>query len=872
MPTLALIDGHSLAYRAFYALPSDLATSSGQVTNAVYGFTSMLIKLLGDEHPDAVAVAWDTPARTFRKERFEEYKAQRDAAPDLFRSQLPLIREVAEVLQIAQFEAPGWEADDIIATLARRAADAGWEVLIVTGDRDAFQLIEGPIRVYYTRRGISDTLVADAAYVEGRFGVTPEQYADYAALRGDSSDNLPGVPGVGEKTAARLVTAYGSLEGIYDHIDEQTPKLRENLEAHRDQVFLNRELTRLVDDVDVAADVEELRVRPWDPTEVRSVFDGLAFRSLWDRLQELGGGEPSRPDAVLDVDVRTVSGDELPSGTTLALDGVWDGGDLVGFTVAGDDEALFVPFDRLGSLSEALADPTVPKAMHDAKPVMRALFEAGMEFRGLAFDTALAAYLVNPAQGAQALSDLSGRLLGLEIDPDASERVDGAQGMLDLDGKSGPDLEAAARRVVAVSRLIGPLGDQVADRGGQSLYESVELPLVRVLARMETSGIGADRGYLEELGHSLRDRLTTLEQSIYGAAGEPFNINSTLQLREVLYDRLGLPVLKKTPKGLPSTDASVLQKLIDEHPVVEHLLRFRELEKLRSTYVDGLLPLIAADGRIHCVFNQFGAATGRISSERPNMQNIPVRSEEGRTIRKAFVAPAGSVFVVADYSQIELRILAHLSADAGLVGAFAAGEDIHTATAARVFGVEPDAVGADMRRRAKVINFGLLYGMEAFGLAQRLEIATDEAKEHMEAYFAQFPGVREFMSGIVADARNAGYTETILGRRRYLPELTSDNFRERQAGERMALNAPIQGSAADIIKKAMVDLDAELESEGVPAAMLLQVHDELVIEARADEAEAVADRVRRVMEGIVELRVPLRVDIGVGRSLGDAKH
>jgi DNA polymerase I len=871
MPTLALVDGHSLAYRAFYALPSDLATSSGQVTNAVYGFTSMLIKLLGDESPDAVAVAWDTPAITFRKERFGEYKAQRDAAPDLFRSQLPLIREVSDVLRIAQFEAPGWEADDIIATLARRAAEEGWQVLIVTGDRDAFQLIEGPIRVYYTRRGISDTVVADSAYVEERYGVSPAQYADYAALRGDSSDNLPGVPGVGEKTASKLIASYGSLEGIYENLAEQTPRLRENLEANRDQVFLNRELTRLVDDVAVETRIEDLRLTPWDPTEVRRVFDGLAFRSLWDRLQELGGGEVSQPDEVLDVDVRTISGDEVAGEGLMCLEGVWDDGDLVGLAVASGDEAVFVPFDRLAGLTGILADPSIPKALHDAKTVMRALLEADLDFDGLAFDTALAAHLVNPALGTQSLPDLTGRVLGIEIAPEEATASREAQGTLALDG-AGPDLEAAGRRVVAVSRLVEPLRDEVAARGGQSLLEAVELPLVRVLARMEHAGIAVDREYLEELGHSLRDRLAALEHQIFEAAGEPFNVNSTLQLREVLFDRLGLPILKKTPKGLPSTDASVLQKLTAEHPIVEHLLRFRELEKLRSTYVDGLLPLIEDDGRIHCVFNQTGAATGRISSERPNMQNIPVRSEEGRTIRKAFVAKPGSVFVVADYSQIELRILAHLSADEGLVSAFAAGDDIHSATAARLFGVPLDEVDGDMRRRAKVINFGLLYGMEAFGLAQRMEIGTDEAKEHMEAYFAQFPGVKEFMGGIVAEARNTGYTETILGRRRYLPELTSDNFRERQAGERMALNAPIQGSAADIIKKAMVDLDAELDTGDGKASMLLQVHDELVVEADADRAQAVAEQVRRIMEGIVQLRVPLRVDVGIGASLSDAKH
>jgi len=873
MPKLALLDGHNLAYRAFFALPSDLATPTGQVTNAVYGFTSMLIKLLDDEHPDAIAVAWDTPARTFRKERYEEYKAQREAAPDLFRSQLPLIREVADAMNLVQFEAPGWEADDVMATIATAAAAAGWEVLIVTGDRDAFQLVGGAIRVYYTRRGITDTIIADAAYVVERYGITPAQYPDYAALRGDTSDNLPGVPGVGEKTASKLIAGYGSLEGIYEHLDEQTPKLRENLESSREQVFLNRDLTRLVEDVDVATDVEALRLRPWDPQEVRRVFDALAFRSLWQRLQEVGGGGEPDPNEVLEVEVGTGSGAEAMAaaeGDMLAIDPVWDEGDLIGLAVASADGATFVPFDRLGALADTLADPDTPKAFHDAKPVMRALFEADLDFRGLAFDTALAAFVVNPAAGMQELSDLAARVLGVEIDPETVAERSSAQGTLDFE-VAGVDLEASARRATAVARLVGPLTAELDARGGRSLFEEVELPLVRVLARMEEAGILVDRSYLEELGESLRDRLATLEKSIYQSAGEPFNVNSTLQLREVLYDRLKLPVLKKTPKGQPSTDASVLQKLVDEHPLVEHLLHYRELEKLRSTYVDGLLPLIADDGRIHCLFNQTGAATGRISSEQPNMQNIPVRSEEGRTIRRAFVAAPGCTFVVADYSQIELRILAHLSGDPGLLEAFAAGVDVHAATAARVFGVPGDGVTSDMRRMAKVINFGLLYGMESYGLAQRLEIGADDAKVHMEAYFSQFPLVREFMTGIVAEARNTGYTETILGRRRYLPELTSGNFRERQAGERMALNAPIQGSAADIIKKAMIRLDEELERATTRGVMLLQVHDELVIETPSAGVDGTVDLVREVMEGIVSLEVPLVVDIGTGPSLAEAK-
>ncbi len=880
MPRLALLDGHSLAFRAFYALPPDLATPDGRPTNAVFGFTSMVIKLLGDEHPEAMAVAWDTPEPTFRDAAYAAYKATRKAAPDLFRQQLPLMDEVADCLRIAQFRFPGYEADDVIATMARRAAAAGWEVLVVTGDRDAFQLVGGPIKVVYTRRGISDTVLADSRWVEERYGVTPAQYPDYAALRGDTSDNLPGVPGVGEKTAARLVAEYAGLEGIYEHLADHSPRLRESLEAAREQVFLNRQLTYLLEDVPVEAAPEDLRLQPWDPARVRPVFEALAFRTLWLRLQETGGGEAAVAGGVLDVEVVAAldpAGLAAP-GALLALEPVWEGESLAGVVVAGAGElagagekVAFVTAARLGALMPALADPAVPKALHDAKPLTRALLEAGGDLAGLACDTALAGYLINPTERVPDLSSLASQVLNLEIETEgAAATAVGAQGAFDFDA-TGLDLERAGRRAVAVRRLGEPLTAQLEARGGLSLYREVELPLVRVLARMEEAGILVDRAYLAELGEHLRDRLATLERRVYEAAGEPFNINSTQQLRELLFERLRLPVLKKTPKGAPSTDASVLQKMVDQHPVVGHLLGYRELEKLRSTYVDGMLPLIARDGRIHCVFNQTGAATGRISSERPNMQNIPVRTEEGRTIRRAFVAAPGHTFVVADYSQIELRILAHLSEDAGLLEAFAAGADIHTATAARVFGLAPEQVTPDLRRRAKMINFGLLYGMEAYGLGQRLEIPTEVAKEHMDAYFAQFPDVAAFMQGMVARARADGYTTTILGRRRYLPELASDNFRVRQAAERMALNAPIQGSAADIIKKAMVALDAELAGGGLGATLLLQVHDELVLEVPADRAEDAAALTRRIMEDGVELRVPLRVDLGTGPTLGDAK-
>ena len=878
MPKLALLDGHSLAYRAFYALPADLATSAGQVTNAVFGFTSMLIKLLGDEDLDAIAVAWDVRRPTFRKEQYPEYKAQRDAPPDLFAGQLPLIDEVLSALKISQIRVPGFEADDVIATLATRAEASGWDVLVVTGDRDAFQLVDDTIKVLYTLRGISDTVRADIAWITGKYGIPPDKYLEYASLRGDSSDNLPGVPGVGEKTAAKLISGYGSLEGVYEHLDDQTPRLKENLGAHRDQVFLNRDLMRLVRDVDVKLDdgqdatIDEFALREWDHDEVRAIFDSLAFRTLWDRLVDLGGEAPVEAEA-FEVDVRTATATEdIPTGKLVAVELVRDAGNIAGAIVAVDEVTVFVPEQRFDAMVDALGGGSTI-AVHDVKPLVRAFLERELEPPTLGFDTALAAYLINPAQRTPDLDELAYRELGLTLAPRADGEGPEAQSAFEFDVEStGPDLDAAARRAVAVARLVPLLDDQVDVRGSRALFDEIELPLISVLAQMEEAGIGVDREFLETLRVELLSRLAVLEKKIHEAAGGPFNVNSTLQLREVLFDRLGLPVLKRTPKGVPSTDATVLGKLKEEHPVVASLLQYRELEKLRSTYVDALIPLIDDDGRVRGRFNQMAAATGRLSQEQPNLQNIPVRSEEGRTIRRAFVADAGCQFLVADYSQIELRILAHLSGDTGLVDAFERDLDIHAMTAARVAGIDVGDVTPDARRRAKVINFGLLYGMEAFGLAQRLEISREEAEEHITAYFDQFPYVKEFMAGIVAEARSTGYTTTLLGRRRYLPELSSSNFRDRQSGERMALNAPIQGTAADIIKKAMVVLDNRLRKVDSAAEMLLQIHDELVLEVPDGELEDVIKLTIDVMEGIVELKVPLRVDVASGPTLADCQH
>ena len=871
MPTLALIDGHSIAYRAFFALPPDLATTSGQVTNAAYGFTRMLIKLLADHHPDGLAVAWDVSRQTFRTEAYSDYKAQRAAAPDAFKSQLPLIQEVLSSLGIRQIQQEGFEADDVIASVSEVARQAGWHVLLVTGDRDAFQLVDDHLKVLYTRRGITDVVVADAAWVEDRYGIRPDQYVDYAALRGDSSDNLPGVPGVGEKTAARLVATYGHLEGIYEKLNEQSPKLAASLAAHRDQIFLNRRLMVLVKDLDVQTDLGNLGRGGWDRSRAKQLFESLEFYSLWDDLLLVQPDPAAVPGEALDAEIVVVTDPaklaELAKRRPLVLDLIADWGVAV---ATGGDSAAGIPFEALLSLAGQLTDPLVPKVAHDAKGLIRAVMARGLGFAGLASDTAIAAYLLNPATRAYELNEVAARYLGVEVEsPDREDGEAGRQGTLDLAG--GPDLEAAARRVVTVDRLSGRMDDEIAERGMTELYREVEVPLVTVLAEMEERGIGVDRAYLEELGESIRDQLATLERKVHEAAGEPFNVNSTKDLREVLYNKLQLPVLKKTPHGVPSTDHSVLEKLAVYHPMLEHLLKYRELEKLRSTYVDGYLPLITPEERIHTRFNQMAATTGRLSSDTPNLQNIPVRSETGRTIRRAFVPTPGWTFVVADYSQIELRVLAHTSGDPFLVDAFRSDTDIHLATAARVFGLEPSQVTPEMRRRAKMINFGLLYGMEAFGLADRLGISKEEARQHIDAYFAQFPKVRQFMADVVTTARNTGYTTTLFGRRRHLPELKSDNFRVRQMGERMALNAPVQGSAADIIKRAMIALHAALGSARLETAMVLQVHDELVLESPPGEIEEAGRLIVLVMENVVKLDIPLRVDLATGANLAETK-
>jgi DNA polymerase I len=892
--TVLLIDGNSLTYRAFFALPTDLATASGQVTNAVFGFTSMLVNLLRDHRPDAIAVALDRPEPTFRHERIETYKGNRDAAPDILRQQMGLVREVVESLGIPIFEVAGFEADDVIATLATQGRDAGDDVIVVTGDRDTYQLVEDPhVKVLYNKRGVSDYALYDEAGILERTGVPPALYPQYAALRGDPSDNLPGVPGVGEKTAAKLISTYGGLDGIFEHLDEQTPKLRANLEAHEANVRQNHEVMVLVRDVALEQGISDLAFDPGaiDVDEVRRLFEFLEFNTLFDRLAEAIDtdlGPSASAATVLEAEVTSITTAvdaagvlaELRSGDVpLAVAAAWVGDEgrsaLDGLAVVRDGltgDVVWLPGALLADQSvraqlAALAGPGGRKlAAHQAKPLVRALTSLDVDVRSLALDTALAAYLLDPAESRYLLEELVIRYAGARI-PDGDVA---AEGQLDLEGSATPSSTATARRALAVDRLVAPLLAALDAQGLRALNDDIEVPLVGVLARMEDAGVAVDRAELQ----ALRDRLVAdVERhraAIIEAAGHEFNVNSTLQLREVLFDELGLAPQKKTKTGF-STDAASLEKLVGQHPIIDHLLAYREVEKLRSTYGDGLLQEIGPDGRIHATFNQTVARTGRLSSDQPNLHNIPVRSELGREFRKAFVPAEGYELLVADYNQIELRCIAHLAEDPGLIESFESGRDIHTETASRIFGVEPGDVTVEMRSKAKMVSYGLAYGMEAYGLGQRLNIPTDEAAEILDAYFEAFPAVRAYMERTVAEARERGYTETLFGRRRQIPELASSNYRIRQAGERQAMNAGIQGLAADIFKVALVRLDARLVTDDLDSRLILQVHDEVLLEVPPSEVDATGALVVEVMAGAAELCVPLEVNLAVGSSWAAAK-
>ncbi|UQU63083.1 DNA polymerase I [Couchioplanes caeruleus] len=890
-PRLLLLDGHSLAYRAFFALPvENFSTQTGQPTNAVFGFTSMLINMLRDEKPTHIVVAFDVSRQSFRTEKYADYKAGRSETPQPFLGQVSLVKEVLQALRIPVVEKPGYEADDVIGTLSCQARDAGFDVVISTGDRDAFQLAGEHVTILYPVRGVSEVWRMTPEAIEAKYGVPPERYRDKAALVGEASDNLPGVPGVGDKTAAKWINQYGGLDGIIAHVDEIKGKAGENLRAHLADVMRNYEINALVCDLELPLRPEDVKWQGWDREAVHQVFDALEFRVLRERLYSYL--ETVEPEAEAGFDL---SGTVLRTGEVAA----WLGrhaaaapvgvavtgsfgrgtGSLTGIAVAtGDGPAAWFDPAALDEADERavaawLADPDRPKIIHDAKPAMLAFRAHGWSLAGVRVDTALAAYLAKPDQRAYDLTDLALRYLKRELRVDAPD-----DGQLTFDGL-GEDSAAAEQNVMLRARATLDLADTLIeelsrdDGASQRLLAEVEQPLEIVLGEMEHVGIAADTQYLSELEAHFAAEVKAAQQAAHEVVGREFNLGSPKQLQEILFVERNLPKTKRIKSGY-TTDADALQSLFAQtgDPLLEHLLRHRDVAKLKST-VDGLLKSVSEDGRIHTTFNQTVAATGRLSSTDPNLQNIPIRTEEGRRIRRAFVVGEGyESLMTADYSQIEMRIMAHLSGDEALIAAFNSGADFHAATASSVFHVPVEEVVPDQRRKIKAMNYGLAYGLSAFGLSNQLTITTEEARGLMTEYFERFGGVRDYLQAVVRRAVQDGYTATILGRRRYLPDLSSDNRQRREMAERMALNAPIQGSAADIIKLAMLHIDTAIREAGLKSRMLLQVHDELVFDVAPGEREPLESLVRREMGAAYPLSVPLEVSVGLGHDWNSADH
>ncbi|WP_461031531.1 DNA polymerase I [Streptomyces mayteni] len=889
-PRLMLLDGHSLAYRAFFALPAEnFTTVVGQPTNAIYGFTSMLANTLRDEAPTHLAVAFDVSRVTWRSDRYAEYKATRSATPDEFKGQVELIGELLDTMRVRRFAVSGFEADDVIATLATQAADEGFQVSIVTGDRDAFQLVSDRITVLYPTKGVSELTRFTPEKVQEKYGLPPALYPDFAALRGDPSDNLPGIPGVGEKTAAKWINQFGSLDALAERAEEVKGKAGQNLREHLDSVRLNRVLTELARDVELGCVPADLARQPYDESALTVLLDTLEFRnpSLRERLFAVDPARADEPAPALDE--FTVDGVLLTTGGLapwLAEHGAaplglatlddWKLGagsvHAVALATAEGPAAWFDPA-RLDEADERafagwLADQERPKVVHNAKGVRRVFAEHGWEPAGITMDTALAAYLVQPGRRSFALDALSVEFLARELEQPAE-----SGGQLAF----GADDEAEAESLMRHARTVLDLGEafagRLADVGAAELLTDLELPTSELLARLERAGIAADRGWLERLEQQFAVAVQQAVTEAHASVGHEFNLGSPKQLQEVLFGELGLPKTKKTKTGY-TTDADALAWLATqtEHELPVIMLRHREQARLRTT-VEGLIKTVAPDGRIHTTFQQTVAATGRLSSTDPNLQNIPVRTDEGRAIRRGFVVGEGfEALMTADYSQIELRVMAHLSEDAGLLEAFASGEDLHDTVASQVFGVERDQVDPEMRRRIKAMSYGLAYGLSAFGLSQQLSISPDEARKLMDTYFERFGGVRDYLQHVVEEARSIGYTQTLLGRRRYLPDLTSSNRQRREMAERMALNAPIQGTAADIVKIAMLRVDESLRAEKLASRMLLQVHDEIVLEVAPGERERLEELVRREMAGAVGLRAPLDVSVGWGDTWESAAH
>ncbi len=884
-PILMVLDGHSMAFRAFYALPvENFTTSTGQHTNAVHGFVAMLINLLRNEKPTHVAVAWDLAGGTFRTTEYSEYKAGRAAIPPEFPGQIDLIKEVLDALRIVHLSKENYEADDILATLSTRATTEGFKTLLVSGDRDAMQLVNDQVTVLYPRKGVSDLARMTPEAVEEKYLVPPARYPELAALVGESADHLLGVPGVGPKTAVKWLTAYDGLENLIRQADTVKGKAGQSFRDHLDDVIRNRKLNALVRDLDLDLTLAELARHPWDPKATRAVFDTLEFRTLWDRVRALA--TESDADGV-DDDTLEISGTVLEPRTLndwlsttagrigVDVTGSWGSGsgDVEAVALGGvDGNAVWFDAAELSPEDEDvfaawLADKDRPKAMHSAKGPVEALAERGWEVAGLTCDTELASYLLHPDRRAHKFDDAVRTHLNVALG-EAEENSD--QAMLDF----GEDHFAESmERAVAVTRLADVMEKEVEARGGAELLHDVEMGVQRCLISMERAGIAVDTDIFEGLRSEFDERVTRAQEAAWEAAGEKINLSSPKQLQGVLFDKLDMPKTRRTKSGY-TTDADALAGLYEttEHPFLAHLLEHRDAIKLRQT-VDGLLKEIRDDGRVHTTYMQTVAVTGRLSSKDPNLQNIPMRTEEGRRIREGFVVGEGyESLLSADYSQIEMRIMAHVSGDQSLIDAFQSGQDFHTVTASHVFGVAPEDVSVAQRSKIKAMNYGLAYGLSAYGLSNQLKVSVGEAKELMADYFSRFGKVHEYLEEVVDQARRQGYTETLLGRRRYLPDLTSTNRQRRDMAERAALNAPIQGSAADLIKLAMLATDQKLAEAALTSRVLLQVHDELILEVAKGEEEKVREIVTNAMGHAMDLSVPLTVSIGVGRSWFDAAH
>ncbi|CUQ38285.1 DNA polymerase I [Flavonifractor plautii] len=879
---LMVIDGNSLINRAFYGIRM-LTTKDGQPTNAVYGFVNILLKLLDEEKPDALCVTFDRKAPTFRHLAYEGYKAQRKGMPDELAAQLPVLKDVLAAMNIPRYELDGWEADDLIGTIAARDTAAGWETVIVTGDKDSLQLVSDATRVKLvsTRMGQTTTKEMTPETFREAYGFDPVHIVDLKALMGDTSDNIPGVKGIGEKTAMDLIQRYQSVEAIYADVEgvEAKPAVKKKLAEGEEQARMSYDLATIRCDAPIDFSPEDARRREPDGPALYELFLTLEFNKLIDKMGLSGGPAAGRADKPAAGAVRQervtdrVRMAELveqwrrePWVAVLALPSL----DVVAVAWDGGARAALCAADRLEGYNEllrALFSGEIQKVSHNVKDLMHLLLDEGLSTDGFCFDTALAAYLLSPTDGSYELEKLGITYFNQEF-PKAKEYL-APDAFGPLADPAGP-AEAMCAHAALAAALYRALAPKLEELDMHELYYGLELPLCPVLAEMERAGMLVDRRALADFGILLDGRIQADEALIYELAGEEFNINSTQQFGRILFDKLGLPPVKKTKTGY-STNADVLEKLRDKHPIVEAVLDYRQLAKLKSTYVDGLTKVIAADGRIHTSFQNTVTATGRLSSTEPNLQNIPVRTELGAELRKMFVAPAGRVLVDADYSQIELRLLAHIAGDEHMIAAFRTGEDIHTVTASQVFGVPPEQVTHEMRRRAKAVNFGIVYGISDFSLSQDIGVTRAEAKAYMEKYFEKYSGVHAYMTQVVERAKADGYVSTLMGRRRWLPELKSSNFNLRSFGERVALNMPIQGTAADLIKKAMLRVDGRLRREGLEARLVLQVHDELIVECPEGEAEQVQRLLAEEMEHVAELAVPLTAEAHAGKSWAEAK-